>query len=154
MQQNFDVQNYQLLQEISAGGVVILEKNGKQFIITIERKRMKDKCLPKGHQDLNESLQKTAIREVKEETGYTTKILSYLGPFTYSVKSDNKKTIIIITTHWFLMKVIGGSKRKANAEVKKINLNPIDEDFSFLTYGNDRMFIEKAKKVLKKLPNF
>jgi len=153
MQQNFNVQNYQLFQEISAGGVVILEKNGEQFIITIERKKMKDQCLPKGHQDPNESLQKTAIREVKEETGCEAQILTYLGPFTYSVKSDSNKTITIITVHWFLMKVIGGAEREANAEVKKINLTPIDGDFSFLTYDNDRMFIEKAKKVLKKLPN-
>lgn len=153
MQQNFNVQNYQLFQEISAGGVVILEKNGKQLIITIEREKMKDHCLPKGHQDPNESLQKTAIREVREETGYETQILTYLGPFTYSIKSDSNKTITIITVHWFLMKVIGGLERKANDEIKRIHLTHIDEDFSFLTYDNDRMFIEKAKKVLKKLPN-
>lgn len=152
MVQDLDIENYKLLQEISAGGVVVLEKDKETMVVTIEREKMKDHCLPKGHQEPGESLQETAIREVKEETGYEAKAIAYLGPFTYNVKSDTNKTIIMRTVHWFLMRVVGGSKKSANEEVKKVTLTPIDGDFSYLTHNNDRIFIEKAKEVLNKLP--
>lgn len=150
--QDFDVQNYKLMQEMSAGGVAIMEKDGKTMVLTIDREKMNDHCLPKGHQEQGESLQETAIREIREETGYETTPLAYLGVFTYNVKSDTNKTIAMRTVHWFLMKVVGGSEREANEEVKKVRLTPIDGNFSYLTYDNDRMFIEKAREALKNLP--
>lgn len=150
-QQDFDIKNFKLFQEISAGGVVVVKKDGKLHVVVIKRKKMNDHCLPKGHQDEEESLQKTAEREVEEETGFKAKILSYLGNSTYSVKSDEKKKITMRTVHWFLMEVIGGKLREPNKEVHEVKMIPIDGDFSFLTYDNDRMFIERAKEKLEKL---
>lgn len=148
---NLDIKNYKLIQEVSAGGVVLLKDSNETMVVTIEREKMRDFCLPKGHQDISESLQETAIREVREETGYDAEPTSYLGQFTYNVKSDTNKTITMRTVHWFLMEVIGGVERDSNDEVKRVILTPMDGDFSYLTYDNDRMFIDKAKEALKKM---
>lgn len=148
MEQNFDVRNYKLFQEISAGAVCVIEKDGKINVLTIEREKMNDRCLPKGHQEPGESLQETVIREILEETGYKVSPSFYLGTFSYSVKSEEKKTITIRTVHWFLATIFETHKKEPDEEIKKVNLTPIDGDFSFLTYDNDRMFIEKAKKFL------
>src|SRR3989304_74405 len=94
-----DVKNYRLYQEVSAGGVAIEQKDGVYHVVVIEREKMNDHCLPKGHQDEGESFQETAIRELKEETGFDTKPLAYLGDFTYSVKNDEKKRIVMRTVH-------------------------------------------------------
>lgn len=152
MMQDLDIKNYKLLQEISAGGVVILKKEGELMVVTIKRAKMKDHSLPKGHQAPGESLQETAIREVEEETGYKTEAVAYLGPFTYNVKSDTTKTITMRTVHWFLMRATSGSKRSANEEIKKVTLTPINGDFSYLTYDNDKMFIEKTREFLNRHP--
>lgn len=154
MEQDFDIKNYQLYQEISAGAVCIIEQDHQIKVMTIEREKMKDKSLPKGHQEPGESLQETAIREILEETGYQAEPNVYLGVFSYSVKSEEKRSITIRTVHWFLAKILIGSDREANEEVKKINLTPIDGDFSFLTYENDRIFVDKVREILKKNGQF
>ena len=141
--------SYKLYQEISAGGVVIVQRDGHCFVVTIERGNVKDFSLPKGHQNPGESLQDTAIREVYEETGYKAQPITYLDSFTYFVQSDKQKTITIRTVHWFFMKATNKSDRKADCEVKRVCLTPVENNFSFLTYDNDRMFIEKVKELLK-----
>lgn len=105
MEQNFDVKNYKLFQEISAGAVCVTEQDDQIKIMTIERGKMKDKSLPKGHQEPGESLQETAIREIFEETGYKIEPIFYLGVFTYTVKSETVKTIVLRTVHWFLARI-------------------------------------------------
>lgn len=87
---------------------------------------------------------------MEEETGYEALPLFYLGPFTYSIKSEENKTITLRTVYWFLMKVIRGSQRETNDEIKKVNLISINGDFSLLTYDSDRAFIKKAKEILDK----
>lgn len=150
--QDIDAKNYDLYQEISAGGVAVKKKDDKYHLVVIEREKMNDYCLPKGHQDEGESLQETVKRELEEETGFKTKPLVYLGVFTYSVKNDEKKRIIMRTVHWFLMEIVGGEAIKPNEEVRAVKVLPIDSDFSFLTYDNDRMFIKRAREALEKLP--
>jgi len=144
--------SYQLYQEVSAGGVAVRKSNDGYEVVVIEREKMNDHCLPKGHQDEGESLQETAQRELKEETGFDTKPLAYLGDFTYSVKNDEKKKIVMRTVHWFLMEVVGGEARKPNEEVREVKIMDVNSDFSFLTYDNDRVFIERSKEALENLP--
>lgn len=147
---NLDIKTYKLYQEISAGGVAILSRAGKEHVLIIERERMNDCCLPKGHQKEGESLQETAEREVEEETGYKAEPAAYLGACTYQVKSEAPKQIVLKTVHWFLMKVQGGKGRESNEEIRKVRRVPLEDDFSFLTYENERLLIKRAKRVLSK----
>jgi len=140
----------QLYQDVSAGGVPVIIKNGIPMFVAIDRVVVKDTSLPKGHQELGESLQQTAIREVFEETGYNTDPVEYLGEFTYEVKNDVHKKITMVTVHWFLMIVKSGKPREANDETKQVRLFPFDTDLSILTYENHRIFVEKAKAKIKK----
>ncbi|MFA6390973.1 MAG: NUDIX hydrolase [Patescibacteria group bacterium] len=143
-------QKYQLFQEVSAGGVVY-KKEGKMLkIAIIERAAMGDRTLPKGHQDQGESLQETALREVKEETGFHAKPIDYLGKFTYSVRNEEKKKISTRTVHWFLMEYKGGAKISGNEEVKKVTWVPVDFKTSLLSHDNDKMIVHRAIKHLQK----
>ena len=63
----------------SAGGVVI---NDNQ-VLTIKWLSHNTVAFPKGTIEVNETAYETAIREVKEETGYDVEIIDYLGDVTY-----------------------------------------------------------------------
>lgn len=140
-----DKQIGSLFHEVSAGGVVLLQRRGKPHVLVIERARINDCCLPKGHQENSESLQQTAVREVKEETGFLAKPTSYLGNYTYSVRSGIDNRTILRTVHWFLMNTSGGQKRKPNNEIKRVRIESLDGDFSFLSYKNENKLIAKVK---------
>lgn len=145
-----DVVKYQLYQEVSAGGVVVIVDKDKPKFVVIDRAVIKDTSLPKGHQEAEESLQQTAIREVLEETGYQAKPVEYLGEFTYEVKNEVKKRITLTTVYWFLMIVESGKPIKGNNETKQVRLLPFDTDLTILNYENHRMFVQKAKKRVDK----
>lgn len=66
---------------VSAGGVVVRNINNKTEICLIKFYLDKSKyTFPKGHPEGNESLEETALREVKEEVGLNDlRIIKYLG---------------------------------------------------------------------------
>ncbi|MCL5733822.1 MAG: NUDIX hydrolase [Patescibacteria group bacterium] len=140
---------YKMFQEVSAGGVVVRLVKDKPYFVVVERAAMKDVSLPKGHQDSGESLQQTAVREVVEETGFTATPLDYIGEFTYKIKNDQKKIIIIRTVHWFLMRYDKGRAIKANEEIKKVRWLPFDTGLKFMSYANDRGIVKEAAKKVK-----
>lgn len=67
------------IHKTSAGGVVI---KGNQ-VLTIKWLSQNTIEFPKGTIEDNETASETAIREVKEETGYDVEILDELGNITY-----------------------------------------------------------------------
>lgn len=149
----------QLFHEISAGGIVVrCTKKGKCAIAVIKRSDMNDWTLPKGHQERNESLQETAIREVFEETRIRAVPVLYLGSFTYFVVGRTKKGVprrIHRTVHWFLMKYKKSRLRRLDREVERVLWVSVNEDFSFMSYKNDQAMIKKAiMKVLSWVDRF
>ena len=82
----------------------IITKNNKYFIA----KRNKDKHLggfyefPGGKQDVNETLQQTVIREIKEELNIHVQVGNKLGEEHYK---DDK---INVHLHYFFCKIISG----------------------------------------------
>jgi len=88
-----------LKQTVSAGGIVRRVVNGKVFIVLTREEKRPDWVLPKGHVEKGETIEETAIREVKEETGLSDlKIIAKLGiKQRASFEGDEYKTI-----HYFL----------------------------------------------------
>lgn len=142
-----DLKKNLVYHEVSAGGVVIVRKDNTIAVVVIERAAVHDISLPKGHRNEGESLQETAMREIKEETGYTAEVTHYLGDFTYLVK-NGEASYAMRNVHWFLMEAVNYDPIVRNEEVKKVRLMDINSDFSDLTYDNDRDFINRAKEYL------
>ena len=65
--------------QISAGGIIVYNEK-----ILLLKKRNGSFCLPKGHLEYGETLEETAVREVKEETNIDGKVLFYIGDMRYS----------------------------------------------------------------------
>lgn len=84
----------------SSGGVVIFR--GKILLLYNNYKGRSDGwVLPKGTVEAGESLDETAIREVKEETGANAAIVQYIGETHYNFRTMSDE--IAKTVHWYLM---------------------------------------------------
>jgi len=79
---------------ISCGAVVYKKDQGKTFILLVKQSGpIPGWGIPKGHMESGESYIRTAIREVKEETGADIKILTRL-PHVILQKKNYKKIVI------------------------------------------------------------
>jgi len=147
-----NVKKFKIFHEISAGGIVIKRERGIVKVLIIHRNQMNDRTLPKGHQEKRESLQETAIREVKEETSILALPQKYLGKFTYKVTDEKKNIIYFRTVHWFLMTCQDKKlKKKQDKEILQVLWKPFNQKtFQFLTYQNDRNVLKKARKIIVK----
>lgn len=61
-------------------------------------------AFPKGHVELGETLEQTAVREVQEETGVSASIVAPLPPTEYTNDRGEARQI-----HWFCMQVSAAS---------------------------------------------
>lgn len=85
---------------ISSGAIIYISRNGKRKYLIMHRKKSNSWHLPKGTQETGESLKKTALREIKEETGLKIKIEKYIGLLNSVYKRDKK--IVQKETYYFL----------------------------------------------------
>lgn len=73
-----------IIRKHSAGGIVI-DRDKVLVLSWIDRDFI---CLPKGGIEEGESSEEAAVREVREETGYNTKIIAPLGSWEYDFSED------------------------------------------------------------------
>ena len=130
------------LHRFSAGGVIIHE--GKVLLI---KSPIRDAIsFPKGTIDEGESIEQTAVREVKEETGYDTIILDNLGDTTFEFDwTDGKHYIKTVT--FFLMKLANDNKPKPDLQHGEDFENywvDIDRAFNELTYDDAKDMLKRA----------
>ncbi len=78
---------------ISAGGLVYKKNNNIIYFVLCYKKKTKRWHLPKGTQELNESICNTAIREVEEETGLEVKIKMFLSDIYYKFTDTQKNQL-------------------------------------------------------------
>lgn len=85
---------------VKAGGGLIVRYNGSEpEILLIHRRGVWD--LPKGKKKGHESLEECALREVKEETGASVRIVRDLGVTVHGYRENG--FFYVKTTRWYLM---------------------------------------------------
>ena len=90
-----------MIKEYCAGGLVFVD--GK--LLALERYNQVW-LFPKGHIDPGETPQIAALREVKEETGLSARIIEKLGSSSYRFLEDGVEHFK--TVEWFLMEAEPG----------------------------------------------
>jgi 8-oxo-dGTP pyrophosphatase MutT (NUDIX family) len=132
----------------SCGGVVLRETDGVVEICLGKRRRERDGAswtLPKGTPDNSETVEQTALREVKEETGLEVRISAPVGAIEYFFTQSGMR--IHKTVHFFLMEAVGGSLERHDHEFDEVRWVPIDEAMSLLSYPTERQVVETALTV-------
>ena len=140
-----------LIRQTSSGGV-IYRKNGsvgEVALICVRGGRFW--CLPKGLIDKGETPEMTAVREVREESGLSGRILDKLGEINYWYYIQGKNAKCRKTVHFFLMEYISGDTGQHDEEVDEAAWFPLDVALEKISFKGDRSILEKAKKKLEAL---
>jgi len=135
--------------QVSSGGVIFRKNNTLTEIALIAVKGGKVWCLPKGVIDKGESPERTAVREVEEETGLKGKIIEKLGEITYWFYLKEEEARCRKTVHFFLIEYESGDISEHDWEVDKAAWFPIDEAVEKANHENEREIIKRAREILK-----
>lgn len=134
-----------IIKKHSAGGVVIegdkvlaLSWTDKDFI-----------CFPKGGLKASESSEEAAVRELKEETGYNTRIVAPLGSWSYSFQENGRQYHKVVD--YFLMELADDDEPVPSREEAEFFENTwleIDTAKTRLTYSDAKEALDYSIKLL------
>jgi 8-oxo-dGTP pyrophosphatase MutT (NUDIX family) len=106
--------------------------------------------LPKGHIEVGERAEETAVREIAEETGIRADVLAALGSIEYWFRAEAH--MVHKTVQHYLLSFRDGELTAANDhEVADVAWVPIDELPSRLAHADERRLAKKAADVITKL---
>jgi 8-oxo-dGTP pyrophosphatase MutT (NUDIX family) len=160
-----------MVREISAGGVVVRNKDGDWWMAAIELplaapapsdptqravrpKAKKILCLPKGLIDPGEKPLDAALREVREETGITAVPITKLADTKYVyVRSwgDGERVFKIVT--FYLLRYESGRidniADEMRIEVGRANWIRLEDAPKLLSYGGEKQMARRAVEYVK-----
>jgi 8-oxo-dGTP diphosphatase len=127
---------------VLAAGAVLWRHNGDPQtpeVAIIHRPRYDDWSLPKGKVDPGETEPVTAVREVHEETGYSSILGRRLAAVSYPVEQGIKKV------RYWAARTAGG-EFDPNDEVDDLKWLPVSEALKQLEYPHDRKVLRRFAK--------
>lgn len=124
---------------VLAAGAVLWRPNGDASapeVAIIHRPRYNDWSLPKGKVEPGETEPVAAVREIQEETGYSSHLGRRLAAVSYPVEQGMKKV-----RYWAAQRCAG--EFTPNAEVDELKWLPVAEAMKQLEYPHDRKVLRR-----------
>lgn len=163
--QSKETRNSTVLREFSAGGIVF--KNNQWLVRSTTPSAEFPKSywmLPKGWIDDDgpgipgpmasgrlkadeESLQKTAVREVREEGGIDAKIINKVETVSYPFKHPTRGTILKFVT-FYLMEYQKDTKEGHDWETQEVLWLSYPEAYKKLSFSGEKQILKKANDLL------
>ena len=125
---------------LAAGGVIERPAKDGVEILLVHRTRYSDDewSLPKGKAEEGESLQETAVREVREETGCEVRVAEFLGITRYQVKGQPKEV-----SYW-RMELVQQKKIQDTREIAALQWLPPGKALDIMSYPIERQFLARV----------
>ena len=121
----------------AAGGIITRTvPGGRVEVACIFRESRGDWTFPKGKLDAGETFEEGALREVREETGMTCRVVRFAGTTNYTHRKGKPKIVA-----YFLMAVQEG-EFTPNEEVDELVWLPLELVHDHLTWDRDRELFE------------
>jgi ADP-ribose pyrophosphatase YjhB (NUDIX family) len=136
------------IQQTSAGGIVFRKLDDRIDVALIARTSPRRRiiwALPKGWVEPGETIPDAALREIREETGLTGRLVEPLGQIEYSFYSPEDSARIQKTVHFFLVEFLSGDTADHDHEVDEARWWPLDAALAQMTYQSERQVMEKAR---------
>ena len=134
---------------VSSGGVVYGLVNGDIKTVLCGLGDPPRWSLPKGTPEAGETLEETALREVREETGLEVAIEAPLGSINYWFLSPSKGANCNKTVHFYLMAHKGGSTDLHDPEFDEVRWFSSEEALNRVSYANEAKLLEKALAMIR-----
>jgi 8-oxo-dGTP pyrophosphatase MutT (NUDIX family) len=115
-------------------------------VVLVHRRSPRLWALPKGTPDSGETIEETALRETREETGLEVEIVAPLDSIRYFFVRGS--TRFHKTVHFFLMRATGGSTDAHDAEFDEVRWATASEALALLTHATERSVVERALALL------
>ena len=100
--------------------------------------------LPKGTPDPGETMEETALREVREETGLHVNLEASIDSIRYWFERPDDGVRYHKTVHFYLMRPVGGALEDHDHEFDEVRWSSGEESCRILTYRNEINIVEKA----------
>ena len=134
----------------SAGGVVHRTAPARTEVALVHRLKPALWALPKGTPQAGETLEETALRETREETGLEVEIEQPISSIRYFFVRG--RTRFAKTVHFFLMRPVGGDLSLHDHEFDEVLWWPLEEAIELVTYPTERSVLERAAALLAVTP--
>jgi 8-oxo-dGTP pyrophosphatase MutT (NUDIX family) len=128
----------------SAGGVVFRNGGADMEILVCGRAADNLWALPKGTPEPDETLEETARREVREETGVEAEIEDLVGEIRYWFSRPLQGVRYHKTVRHYLLRPVGGDTSLHDHEFDDVRWIPVHEALKLLTYPNEKRILQQA----------
>lgn len=133
--------------EVSAGGVVYRRNGDNINVIVCKDAYYHRWVLPKGLVEKGESPEITALREVREEVGVTTRLIDALGePERYIYTSRGMR--VFKSVYYFLLEYVSGDEQDHDKEMEEVKWVTLDEAVELVEYqGAKNVLLRAGEKI-------
>ncbi|TMV44635.1 NUDIX domain-containing protein [Paenibacillus mesophilus] len=138
------------MKEISAGGVVYRVRESKKEVQLIQDRYGK-MTLPKGKMEQGETVEQTALREIREETGIVGSIVVALEKIEYQYTHPEHGTVDK-EVHYYLVEATGGDLQAQIEEIRGVEWFDPHEAWKQQKesgYANNDSVLKKALEALR-----
>lgn len=134
------------LHEKSCGAVIFRREGQKTFFLIVKTKKSKNWGFPKGHVELNESEEETALREVREETGLNVSIIpGFRSVSRYSLWNHAFKQVVFFLAESKESRIV-----LQEEELERARWLPYSAAINLFWFENDKNTLRNACAWLKK----
>jgi 8-oxo-dGTP pyrophosphatase MutT (NUDIX family) len=134
---------------VSAGGVLFRKRDSEIEVCLISKRDRNVWALPRGRVEEGETPDQTAVREVREETGFQAKVLRKIDEISFHFYSKTDDRLIYRTVHFFLMPLENSEQGIVDSEVGRVEWFPIEQAIRVLKYENEKEILRKARNLLR-----
>jgi 8-oxo-dGTP pyrophosphatase MutT (NUDIX family) len=131
----------------AAGGVVVRGSGDDLEVVLAGRDSDRTWVFPKGTPDKGETIEETALREVREETGLEVSIVRPIGVLDYWFAVPGERVHKFV--HFFLMRPQGGDTSRHDHEYDEVRWVPASEARRLLSYDTYREMLDRAIEATK-----
>lgn len=133
---------------VSAGGVVYRIVEGNIQTVLCGRDNPIRWSLAKGTPDYGETLEETAVREVREETGLDVEIIQPIKQIDYWFADKQAQVKYHKTVHFYLMSPLGGNTDQHDVEFDVVEWFTLGDALTSLNYRNEVQVLELASELI------
>jgi 8-oxo-dGTP pyrophosphatase MutT (NUDIX family) len=141
------------MDQVSAGGVAFRWRDSEPELAIVSVKPKMRWQLPKGIVDPGETPELTAVREVREEAGIETELLSLIETIEYWYRATRygKPVRYHKFVHFYLLQYRSGDVSDHDHEIAEARWVSFDEAIEMLAFESERRAVEKAREMIAEM---